>query len=76
MFKTSHLDVSMFDFLSLCPFRTENPNEMPILPQNYASFWERCNFGARSKIGIANDFLYGMGKVKENQSLIHLSESF
>jgi hypothetical protein len=31
MFKTSHLGVSKFGFLSLCPFRTENPNEIPIL---------------------------------------------
>jgi hypothetical protein len=27
MFKTSHLAVSNFGFLSLCPFRTENFNE-------------------------------------------------
>ena len=32
MFKTSHLDVSKFDFLSLCLFHTENLNGMPILP--------------------------------------------
>jgi hypothetical protein len=32
MFKTSHLGVSKFGFLSLCSFRTENPNGMPILP--------------------------------------------
>jgi hypothetical protein len=32
MFKTSHLGVSKFGFLSLCPFRTENPNGMSILP--------------------------------------------
>jgi hypothetical protein len=32
MFKTSHLGVSKFGFLSLCPFCTENPNGMPILP--------------------------------------------
>jgi hypothetical protein len=76
MFKTSHLGVSNFGFLSLCPFHTKNPNRMPILSQNYALFWERCNFGIKGKIGIANDFLYGMGKVRENQSLIHLSESF
>ena len=76
MFKTSHLSVSKFGFLSLCPFRTENPNEMPILPQSYVSFWERCSFGVRSKIGIAKDFLYGKGKVRKNQTLIHLSESF
>jgi hypothetical protein len=31
MFKTSHLGVSKFGFLSLCLFRTENPNKMPIL---------------------------------------------
>jgi hypothetical protein len=31
MFKTSHLGVLKFGFLSLCPFRTENPNGMPIL---------------------------------------------
>jgi hypothetical protein len=76
MFKTSHLGVSKFDFLSLCPCRTENPNRMSILPQNYMSFWERCNYGVKGKIGIAKNFLYGMGKVRENHSLIHLSESF
>jgi hypothetical protein len=32
MFKTSHLGVSNFNFLSLCLFRTENPNGMSILP--------------------------------------------
>jgi hypothetical protein len=32
MFKTSHLGVSKFGFLSLCSFCTENHNEMPILP--------------------------------------------
>jgi hypothetical protein len=31
-FKTSHLGVSKFDFLLLCPFQIENPNGMPILP--------------------------------------------
>jgi hypothetical protein len=30
-FKTSHLGVSKFGFLSLCPFHTKNPNAMPIL---------------------------------------------
>jgi hypothetical protein len=65
MFKTSHFDVSKFGFLSLCPFRTENANRISILPQNDASFWEQCNFGVRGKIGIAKDFLYGRGKVRE-----------
>ena len=32
MFKTSHLDISKFDFLLLCLFHTENLNGMPILP--------------------------------------------
>jgi hypothetical protein len=32
MFKISHLGVLKFGFLSLCSFRKENPNEMPILP--------------------------------------------
>jgi hypothetical protein len=31
-FKTFHLGVSKFGFLSLCLFRTENLNAMPILP--------------------------------------------
>jgi hypothetical protein len=70
MFKTSHLGISKFDFLSLCPFRIENPNRMSILSQNYMSFWEQCSYGVRGKIRIAKDFLYGMGKVRENQSLI------
>jgi hypothetical protein len=65
MFKTFHFGVSKFGFLSLCPFRTENPNGMSILPKNNASFWERYNFGVRGKIGIAKDFLYRRGKVRE-----------
>jgi hypothetical protein len=32
MFKTFYLGVLKYGFLSLCPFRTENPNGMPILP--------------------------------------------
>jgi hypothetical protein len=32
MFKTYHLSVSKFGFLSFCPFRIKNLNEMPILP--------------------------------------------
>jgi hypothetical protein len=32
MFKTFYLDVSKFNFLSLCPFCIENPNGIPILP--------------------------------------------
>jgi hypothetical protein len=38
---------------------------MSILPQNDASFWERYSFGVKGKIGIAKDFLYGRGKVRE-----------
>jgi hypothetical protein len=44
MFKTSHYDVSKFGFLSFCPFHTENPNGMSILPQNDVSFSERYSF--------------------------------
>jgi hypothetical protein len=80
MFKISHLGVSKFGFLSLYLFRTENPNKMPILlltqKLKLESFWERCSFEVKGKIGIAKDFLYGRGKVRDNQSLIHLSESF
>jgi hypothetical protein len=76
MFKTYHLGVSKFDFLSLYSFRIENPNRMSILPQNYALFCERYSYGVRGKIEIANNFLYGMSKVRENQSLIHINESF
>jgi hypothetical protein len=65
MFKTSHLGVAKFDFLSLYPFRIENPNGMSILLQNYASFWERYSFRVSGKIGIAKDFLYERGKVRE-----------
>jgi hypothetical protein len=41
-------------------------------------FWnpKQCSFGVRGKISIVKDFLYGMDKVRENQSLIHLSERF
>ena len=76
MFKSSHLGILKFDFLSLCPFRTKNPNEISILPQNYASFSEWCSVGVKGKIEIAKKFLYKKGKVREKQSLIHLSESF
>ena len=31
---------------------SENHNEMPILPQNYTLFWERCSFGVKDKIRI------------------------
>jgi hypothetical protein len=67
MFKTFHLGVSKFGFLSFCPFRIENRNGMSILSRNYELFWERYSFGVRSKIGIVKDFLYGMGKVRENK---------
>jgi hypothetical protein len=56
MFKTSHLGVSKFDFLSLCPFRIENHNEMPIL--SLAPKLKLRRFGngiileSRGKIGI------------------------
>jgi hypothetical protein len=32
MFKISHLNISKFDFILLCLFRTKNHNEMSILP--------------------------------------------
>jgi hypothetical protein len=76
MFKTSHLGVSKFDFFSFFSFCIENHNRMSVLPQNYASFWDQCSYGVRSKIGIEKNFLYVMGKVRENKSLIHLNESF
>jgi hypothetical protein len=76
MFKTSHLSVSNFGFFSLCPFRIENLYRMSILPQNCMSFWERCSYGIKGKFGIVKYFLYEMDKVRENQSLIHLSERF
>jgi hypothetical protein len=43
MFKTSHLGVSKFDFLSLCPFHTEKPNAVPILP--LTPKLKSCHFG-------------------------------
>ena len=64
-----------FDFFLFYPFRIKNSNEMSILSQNYVLFWE-CSFGVNGKIGIVKDFLYGMSKVREKQSLIHLNESF
>jgi hypothetical protein len=76
MFKSFHLDVSKFDFLSFCSLRTKNLSRISILPQNYASFWEQCSYGVKGKIGIVKNFLYEMDKARENQSLIHLSESF
>jgi hypothetical protein len=63
-------------FSHFVPFHKKNLSRMSILPQNYASFWERCSYGVKGKIGIVKNFLYGMDKVRENQSLIHLSESF
>ena len=69
MCKTFYLGVSKFGVLSFCSFRTENSNAMPILPNSKtktASFWKQYSFGVRDKIGITKDFLYGMGKVREN----------
>jgi hypothetical protein len=65
IFKTSHFGVSNFIFLSLYPFRTENPNRISILPQNDTSFWKQYSFGVKGKIGIAKNFLYRRGKVRE-----------
>jgi hypothetical protein len=76
MFKTSNLSVLKFSFLSLYSFRIENPNRMSILTQNYASFWEICSYIVKDKIEIVKNFLYEMDKVRKNQNLIHLSESF
>ena len=53
---------------------------MPILPLTNSKITtltqlktKGCSFGIRGKIDI---FLYGMGKVRENQTLKHLSENF
>jgi hypothetical protein len=62
MFKTTHLGISKFDFLLLCPFRIKNLNEISILPLKTVLFWEQCDFGVRNKIGIAKNFLHGRAK--------------
>jgi hypothetical protein len=69
MFKTFHLGILKFNFLSL--YGIENLNRISILPLKTASFWEQCSFGVMGKIGIANNFLHRFGKARENQSLIH-----
>jgi hypothetical protein len=38
MFKTFHLGVSKFGFLSLCPIRIENPNGMSIYSKTINRF--------------------------------------
>ena len=76
MFKTSHLGVLKFGFLSLCPFGTENPNEMLILSLKTISFSEHCSFRVMSKIDIAKKFMYGKDKIRKNQSLIHINKRF
>ena len=54
--------------------------KMPILPLTDSKITiptqpktKGCSFEIRGKISI---FLYGRGKMRENQSLIHLSENF
>jgi hypothetical protein len=56
MFKTFHLGVSNSDFLSLCPFRTENANF--ILDSKTTPFPKRHNFsfGVKGKIDIPLGF--------------------
>jgi hypothetical protein len=52
MFKTFHLGVSKFGFLSLCPFHTENPNGMPILPLTPKLKLHRFGNGVVLELGV------------------------
>jgi hypothetical protein len=76
MFKTSHLGVSNFGFLSLCPFRTENANFTQL--QNYTILQNDAvlvlELGV--KLTFRYDFFTEIDKVRENQILIYLSEKF
>jgi hypothetical protein len=76
MFKTSHLSVSNFGFLSLCPFRIENVNF--ISKSKTTPFSKRLSFSfeIKNKIGIPLRFYVRNGQSGENQNLIHLSERF
>jgi hypothetical protein len=72
MFKTSHLGISKFDFLSLYSFCTKNPNR--ILPKITCRF-ENNVIMESDKIKITKNFLYERKK-KKNQNLIYLNENF
>jgi hypothetical protein len=56
MFKTSHLGVSKFGFLSLCPFYAENVNFTPNSKTTLFSKQHSFSFGDKGKIGIPLGF--------------------
>ena len=75
MFKTSHLGVSKFSFSHFAHF----VQIFLIKCQFYPKTTRRFGNGVvleLGKISIAENFLCGKGKVRENQTLIHLSKNF
>jgi hypothetical protein len=62
MFKTSHLGVSNFGFLSLYPFRTENANFAPGFKTTPLPKRHSFSFGVRGKIGILLGFFVRKGQ--------------
>ena len=72
MFKTFHLGVSNFDFLSLCPFCIEKINAVPILPLIPKLKSHHFGNGVALESGInwlCEEFLYGNGKVRKKKKL-------
>ena len=76
MFKSFHLDVSDFGFLSLCSFNIKNHSQCQfyLWLQNYNILKMTRSF--RVKLTFRSNFLYGKDKMKENQTLIHWNERF
>jgi hypothetical protein len=64
MFKTAHLSVSNFGFLSLCPSRTENVNFIPDSKTIPFPKQHSFNFGVRGKIDIPLRFSVWNGQSK------------
>ena len=80
MFKISHLDILKFNFFLFCSFRTKNLNKMPILlitsKLKLRRFMNNIILESGVKLTLQKIFCTKRGKVRENQSLIHLSEKF
>jgi hypothetical protein len=64
MFKTSHLGVSKFSFLSLYSFCTENPNEMLILPMTSKLKLRHFGNGLVFESGVKLTFFVRNGQSK------------
>jgi hypothetical protein len=61
MFKTSHLSVSKFGFLSLYPFRTKNSKGMLILPLTSKLKLRRFGNGVVLELGVKLAFFIQNG---------------